>query len=92
MALAAELGYDVALERRPAMNYINKDQFLGVVRHIVTFIGGVLVARGKLDVGSVETIVGFITTVTGLIFSFIAPEKTQTTASVTVTETINKPQ
>jgi len=92
MALAAELIYDASLERRPAMNYINKDQFLGVVRHVVTFIGGVLVARGKLDMGSVETIVGFITTVTGLIFSFIAPEKTQTTASVTVTETTNKQQ
>ena len=68
------------------MNYINKDQFLGVVRHIVTFVGGILVARGKLDVGSVETIAGIVSTVAGLVLSFIAPEKTTTTQTVTVTE------
>lgn len=68
------------------MNYINKDQFLGVIRHIVTFVGGILVARGKLDVGSVETIAGIVSTVAGLVLSFIAPEKTTTTQTVTVTE------
>lgn len=68
------------------MQYINKDQFLGVIRHIVTFVGGVMVARGKLDATSVETIAGIVSTIAGLVLSFIAPEKTTTTQTVTVTE------
>jgi hypothetical protein len=54
---------------------VNRDQVLGFIRHIITFAGGILVARGKLDPTQVETIGGLVVTVAGLVFSFMAPEK-----------------
>jgi hypothetical protein len=54
---------------------VNQEQTVGLIRHVITFIGGILVARGKLDVGSVETISGLVVTVVGFLFSFLAPEK-----------------
>lgn len=56
----------------------NKDQLLGIIRHIVTFVGGLLVAKGKLDPGAVETIAGIATAVMGFLLSVMAPEKTMT--------------
>lgn len=56
-----------------------KDQILGLFRHIVTFAGGVLVARGKLDPAAVESIVGALVTLVGVFFSMLSPEKTTTT-------------
>jgi len=57
---------------------VGRDQILGLVRHIITFVGGILVARGQIDIGQVETIVGIITTVAGFLFSMMAPEKVVT--------------
>lgn len=54
---------------------VNKEQFLGFVRHVITFFGGILVARGKVDPTQIETISGVIVTVVGLVFSFLSPEK-----------------
>jgi len=55
-----------------------RDQILGLIRHIITFVGGVLVARGKIDVSQIETIAGIVTTIAGFLFSMMAPEKTLT--------------
>ncbi len=65
----------------------SRDQALGFIRHVVTFVGGILVARGKIDVAQVETIAGVIVTVAGLVFSFLAPEKKVETVEKTVTQT-----
>jgi hypothetical protein len=54
---------------------MSREQLLGFVRHIITFVGGMLVTRGKLDEGQLEAISGVIITIVGLIFSFSAPEK-----------------
>ena len=78
MAHEPDLGYIVSSEvRRTTMNFVNREQLLGVVRHIVTFVGGILVAKGKLDIGSVETLAGVVSTIAGLVLSFVAPEKKQ---------------
>jgi len=53
----------------------NQEQTIGIIRHVVTFVGDILVARGRLDIGSVETISGLVVTVVGFLFSFLAPEK-----------------
>jgi len=60
---------------------VNRDQVLGFIRHVITFAGGILVARGKLDPTQVETIGGLVVTVAGLVFSFMAPEKTDPAAA-----------
>ena len=54
---------------------MGKEQFLGFIRHVVTFLGGVIVAKGNLDPMAVETIGGVLVTIAGLVFSFMAPEK-----------------
>lgn len=55
---------------------LSKDQILGLFRHVVTFAGGILVARGKLDPAAVESIVGALVTLVGVFFSMVSPEKT----------------
>lgn len=62
---------------------LNQDQFLGFLRHLVTFVGGILVARGKLDPAAVETIGGAVVTLIGFLFSAMTPEKRKTESEVT---------
>ena len=59
---------------------MGKEQFLGFIRHVVTFLGGVIVAKGNLDPMAVETIGGVLVTIAGLVFSFMAPEKSSSVA------------
>lgn len=42
-----------------------------VLRHLLTFIGGVLVALGYMDSDTVNTVIGAVTTVVGAIFSAV---------------------
>jgi hypothetical protein len=62
-----------------------KDQILGLIRHVVTFVGGILVARGKIDPTQIETIGGIIITVAGFLFSMLAPEKVMTPEKIIAT-------
>jgi len=64
---------------------VGKDQILGLVRHIITFVGGILVARGQIDIGQIETIVGIVTTVAGFFLSMMSPEKTLTPEKIIAT-------
>jgi len=59
---------------------LGKEQFLGIIRHVVTFVGGLLVAKGNLDPTAIESIGGGIVALAGIIWSTMAPEKTPLTA------------
>ncbi len=48
------------------------EELKGAIRHILTVVGGFLVARGKLDPGAVESIVGVVMAVIGFAWSWIA--------------------
>jgi hypothetical protein len=50
---------------------LTKDQLLGIVRHSLTFIGGILVMRGLVDEGTFTEITGGVITLTGAIWSII---------------------
>lgn len=50
---------------------MSKEQFLSFIRHVVTFIGGILIAKSGMDPTAVETITGVIVTIAGLIFGFV---------------------
>ena len=50
---------------------LTKDQLLGVVRHSLTFIGGILIAKGLIDESTATEIVGGLITLTGTIWSVI---------------------
>jgi len=54
---------------------MNKLSVLGVLRHILTFGGGLLVTNGIADEGTVQEIVGASITIIGFLWSVFAPEK-----------------
>ena len=51
---------------------MTKEQILGVVRHLLTFFGGILVTKGLIDETIVTEVIGGISTLIGAIWSFIA--------------------
>jgi hypothetical protein len=50
---------------------MNKEQFLGVIRHTLTFVGGLWVMRGIVDESLVTEIVGGLITTIGGIWSIV---------------------
>ena len=54
---------------------LTKEQLLGIVRHAVTFIGGILVMKGLVDDSSVQEILGGATTLAGAIWSIVDKNK-----------------
>ena len=50
---------------------LTKEQILGIVRHALTFIGGILVMKGLVDEAVVTEIIGGAMTLTGAIWSII---------------------
>jgi hypothetical protein len=54
---------------------LTKEQLLGIVRHAVTFIGGILVMKGLMDDLMVQEILGGATTLAGAIWSVVDKNK-----------------
>jgi len=54
---------------------LTKEQILGIVRHGLTFIGGILITKGFIDEATATEIVGGIITLTGTIWSIIEKNK-----------------
>lgn len=54
---------------------MNREQILGIVRHVLSGVGTVLVTKGVLDAGNLEIAVGAIVTLAGVAWSVLAPEK-----------------
>jgi hypothetical protein len=50
---------------------LTKDQLLGIVRHSLTFIGGILIMKGLVDESTFSEITGGVITLTGAIWSII---------------------
>jgi hypothetical protein len=55
---------------------LNKEKSLSVLRHVLTGIGAVLITRGWVEESTVQEVIGFVLTLTGLVWSF--NDKTQT--------------
>ena len=53
-------------------NKMNKEQILGIVRHVLTFVGGFLITKGLVDETFVTEIVGALSTIIGSVWSFFA--------------------
>ena len=54
---------------------LTKDQILGIVRHGLTFIGGILIMKGVLDESTSEEVIGGVVTLVGTIWSIIDKNK-----------------
>ena len=50
---------------------MTKEQVLGLVRHTLTFVGGILIAKGLVTEGLTQEIIGAATTLVGAIWSAI---------------------
>ena len=50
---------------------LSKEQILGIVRHTLTFAGGILVMKGLVDEATVAQIIGGVMTLAGTIWSVI---------------------
>jgi formylmethanofuran dehydrogenase subunit C len=50
---------------------MKKEQILGIIRHTLTFIGGIVIMKGITDEATITEIIGGIITVTGAIWSII---------------------
>jgi hypothetical protein len=54
---------------------MSKEVILGIVRHTLTFAGGILVAKGLLEQGVLAEIIGGVMTVVGGVWSVIDKTK-----------------
>jgi hypothetical protein len=45
---------------------MNRDIILGIVRHILTIAGGVLVTKGTIDQATLESVIGALLTLVGV--------------------------
>lgn len=54
---------------------LTKEQLLGIVRHTITFFGGILVMKGVIDDSIVQEILGGATTLAGAIWSIVEKNK-----------------
>jgi hypothetical protein len=56
------------------MKKLTKEQFLGIVRHTLTFVGGILLTRGLIDASIVEEISGAVLTLGGALWSVFSKD------------------
>jgi hypothetical protein len=54
---------------------MKKEQVLGILRHSLTFLGGLLVMKGLVDETTATEIIGGVITLTGLVWSVIEKVK-----------------
>jgi hypothetical protein len=54
---------------------MNSEVLGGIVRHILTALGGILVTKGYVEAGQVELIVGAVATLAGVAWSIFAKKK-----------------
>lgn len=48
---------------------MNAEILFGLVRHVLTLVGGYYVSKGQIDQSSVDTIIGAITGIAGVAWS-----------------------
>jgi hypothetical protein len=51
---------------------MKKDQVLGIIRHILTFAGGIVVAKGVVEQEIIQEVSGSLVTLIGAIWSILS--------------------
>jgi hypothetical protein len=57
------------------MKNLTKEQFLGIIRHTLTFVGGVLLTQGILDPSVITEVSGAIMTLAGVVWSWVSKKE-----------------
>jgi uncharacterized membrane protein YphA (DoxX/SURF4 family) len=55
---------------------MNKEQILGIIRHALTFVGGILIVNGYATEQVTQETIGAIITAVGAVWSFIKNKST----------------
>jgi hypothetical protein len=50
---------------------MTREMILGIVRHILTLVGGGFVAKGHIDASTAETVVGALISLSGVAWSIL---------------------
>lgn len=56
---------------------MNKDIILGLVRHILTAVGGVFVTKGAIETSEAEALAGALVVLVGVVWSIVDKKKKQ---------------
>jgi hypothetical protein len=51
---------------------MNKEQVLGILRHVLTFVGGIVIAKGLVDESLYTELVGGVMTLVGTVWSIVS--------------------
>jgi hypothetical protein len=54
---------------------LTKEQLMGLVRHGITFIGGIFITKGLIDDSMLTEVMGGAVTLAGAIWSIVAKNK-----------------
>ena len=54
---------------------MNKEQIFGLIRHLLTVVGGGLVAKGYIDADTVYELSGALVSVVGIVWSYMDKRK-----------------
>ena len=56
---------------------MSQEQVLGIVRHLLTTVGGIIVSKGITDEGTMTAIVGGLVAVVGVVWSIWSNKQSQ---------------
>jgi len=59
---------------------MNQDQIFGIIRHVLTTLGGVAVTKGWIDEESTLELTGLVMSAVGFVWSFWIKKKAQVEA------------
>lgn len=54
---------------------MTKEQVVGVIRHVLTFVGGILVIKGIVDDAMVQEVLGGVLGLVGTVWSIVDKKK-----------------
>ena len=54
---------------------MKQNELLGLIRHALTFVGGIIVAKGVVDANLSEELIGGVMTVFGAVWSIVNKKK-----------------
>lgn len=50
---------------------MKKEMVLGIIRHTLTFVGGIFITKGLIDESTLQTLIGSSITLIGTIWSIV---------------------
>ena len=54
---------------------LTKEQVMGIIRHGLTFVGGILIMKGVIDEATSQVIIGSAISLVGLVWSVVDKNK-----------------